>query len=249
MTPHDRARAAKASARAAQDKLSTTPAAAAAPSQGRYYTPLVSKLAVSLAVDLATVSGTGVGGRVTARDVRAAAAGRRPAAAPATAAARGARSSTRSLKRTFESQFTALDTRGSATGIGIRVSRTVTVDAYAANPLADEMRQAVPENFAAARRATGEEPPTLFAGGDLPLFTTAGFDPNDLLALPWVARHAAARASASEAADLFERFGETSEKTYWAAEMACGNQEGPILYRRRAAAWLAQGAHALQGGA
>ncbi|PYH01221.1 2-oxoglutarate dehydrogenase, E2 component, dihydrolipoamide succinyltransferase [Arthrobacter stackebrandtii] len=55
--------------------------APAVPPAGRYYTPLVRKLARQLTVDLAAVAGTGIGGRVRAEDVKAAAAQPSPAAA------------------------------------------------------------------------------------------------------------------------------------------------------------------------
>ncbi|POH59229.1 2-oxo acid dehydrogenase subunit E2 [Arthrobacter glacialis] len=53
---------------------------------GRYFTPLVRKLARELKVDLASVAGTGIGGRVRGDDVRAAAA---PAVIAATTGLRG----------------------------------------------------------------------------------------------------------------------------------------------------------------
>lgn len=65
-------------------------------------------------------------------------------------------------------------------------------DAYAPNPIADEIRDRDPYRF--EQVAAVKDPPKLFAGGtsDLPAFTASGIDPQLLLKLPVGIRHAAA---------------------------------------------------------
>lgn len=68
----------------------------------------------------------------------------------------------------------------------------MTVDPYAPNALADEVRERDPLRF--EKVAAVKEPPKLFAGGtsDIPAFTASGIDPQHLLKLPVGIRHAAA---------------------------------------------------------
>lgn len=93
----------------------------------------------------------------------------------------------------------------------------VEIDVFARNPLIDDMRQAVPSQYAQAvkRKRTV---PTLFATSDLPLFTASGIDPSLLLQLPWVVRHAAASiAAGGEVSRLFEDFAPPGEESFEAA--------------------------------
>lgn len=68
----------------------------------------------------------------------------------------------------------------------------MTIDNYAANPLAERARLMDPTRFELVSAVV--EPPKLFAGGraDLPAFTASGIDPSLLLKLPAGMRHAAA---------------------------------------------------------
>jgi hypothetical protein len=65
-------------------------------------------------------------------------------------------------------------------------------DEFRANPLVDDLRRTHPSLYAVA---LGEAPPpTLFASGDLPVYTASGVDSAILASIPWMARHAVASA-------------------------------------------------------
>lgn len=189
-------------------------------------TPLVRKLASAHAVDLAGVTGTGAGGRITTADVRRAA-GVTPKSGAAAIRRRP------SLVITQASRWS----RHTSSGSGFLVERReVSVDVYGPNPLVDEVRQANPEPYAeAVQRGTA---PTLFTTGDLPLFTAFGGDPALLEQLPWIARHAAAQATAARATEIFETFGTPSEQTWAAAQRQFPADPGVLAYQRRVDDWL-----------
>jgi hypothetical protein len=81
------------------------------------------------------------------------------------------------------------------------------VDPWAANGLADEYREAYPEDFAIATRVNGPVPKMFVAGkADLPDMVSAGYDPAALMRVPWRMRHyVAAEPVASTAHALIEK--------------------------------------------
>ncbi len=84
----------------------------------------------------------------------------------------------------------------------------MTVNLYAANPLADAAREGDPAWYAAISAAVPA--PKMFAGGtaDLPAFTASGIDPQLLLRLPYGVRHAAAaEPNLAAAHTMFESYG------------------------------------------
>lgn len=184
-------------------------------------TPRVRALANREGVALAAVVGTGAGGRITERDVRAAS----------------------------SQQPRALRALGSAGPVGFQMTvasafaptRNVTINPYAVNPLADDLRQLYPAQYAAA--AAGPTPiPTLFPTGSLPVFTAADVDPGALSALPWQARHVVARANRNDAVAIINDFtpGPSTDLTERAlfAAMCFGNDQENMAYRARLLAWL-----------
>lgn len=205
----------------------TPPAASGVTMPEPHVTPLVRKVAAQLAVDLSTVTGSGVGGRIKVEDIRAAAGtSHRPSAkarskpAPRAAAARAHRSP---LLQDRRSQF----------GYG-----TVQIDAFAVNPLLDDLKQIWPEDYAAAI-AHDRNVPTMFAGGDVPLFTAAGYEPELVLQLPWMVRHKAAIAGKpTEVAEIFERCGAGTLESVYAAELLAAPHDGLGAYMTRMKTWL-----------
>ncbi|OLT21400.1 hypothetical protein BJF81_02335 [Ornithinimicrobium sp. CNJ-824] len=184
----------------------------------QHHTPLVNALAARLGVDLATITGSGAGGRVTADDVRAAAPPRQSAPSP-------------------QVPPRATSARASGEKVTYRASNgeTVTVSTTALNPLLDEIKQSKPE---LARHMLAAQPaPTLFATGDLPVFTASGIDPSRLRELPWHVRHAAARADSRAALALFERFTPADEMRSAEAEMEHGHDSSNADYRDRMRHW------------
>jgi len=137
----------------------------------RNYSPNVQAEARRRGVHLASVQGTGAGGRVTTTDVRNAA----PTASPQAAAP------------------TAPSGRTCQTGSRFSRDTVIDLDLYGRNPLLDDLRQTVPAVYAAAMREG--PPPTMFGTGDLPPFTASGIDPQQLMRVPWFARHEAAAAT------------------------------------------------------
>lgn len=165
-------------------------------------------------VDLATITGTGAGGRVTLKDVRAAA-GTRSASPRAEAGPTPVHSEVITRPSLWDS------------------SKSVQVDLYATNPLVDDARQAIPTTY---QLAVSEGPaPTLFAAGDLPVFITSGADPKILLNLPWQARHGAAAASPAELSSLLEDY--VGSGAYM-AELDFGADPANKDYEARVSNWL-----------
>lgn len=112
----------------------------------------------------------------------------------------------------------------------------VALDATARNPLLEDLRQTVPHAYTAAMAESGGKPPTLFAAGDLPLFTASGYNPEVLLDLPWQARHAAAaEPDRAKFAAMFEEY--AGESGALAAVLEHGEDTQNLEYRRRVAAW------------
>jgi hypothetical protein len=105
---------------------------------------------------------------------------------------------------------------------------------YAANPLVEKARAEQPRHYEAAM---GEGPkPTLFVAGDVPVYVASGADPSLLLKLPWQARHAAARASAAELAQMFETYGGPDGDLN--AQLDLGGHAENAMYAQRVQNWL-----------
>ncbi|MEJ7831731.1 MAG: hypothetical protein WKF79_02360 [Nocardioides sp.] len=114
-------------------------------------------------------------------------------------------------------------------------SKHVDIDAYAANPLVDDLRQAAPQLY---ELAMGRSPaPTLFAGGNLPIFLASGEDPGALMSIPWIARHVAAAASADEFARLFEACSGEPKVAMANALLHYAKHTGNAVYRHRVDSW------------
>lgn len=113
--------------------------------------------------------------------------------------------------------------------------RTVDVDAYAANPLLDDLRQVLATDVANAEQRGPA--PTLFPSGDLPAFTTSGADPAVLAQLPWQARHAAAAAHTPELVEILEDCAPGPEAI---ANAIAHDSPGRAQYIARVDAWLRQ---------
>ncbi|RNL79168.1 hypothetical protein [Nocardioides marmorisolisilvae] len=79
----------------------------------------------------------------------------------------------------------------------------VRIDPWGRNPLAEDARQSLPMDYAAAL-TEGPVPKLFKAGGDLPAFIASGTDPSILLRLPWNARHAAAKADGAKLFQMVE---------------------------------------------
>jgi hypothetical protein len=108
-----------------------------------------------------------------------------------------------------------------------------TADAYRANPLVDDIRRERPALYAVA--AAEASPPTLFSGGDLPVYTASGVESAVLARIPWVARHAVASAPTSAAAyaiieDVSGEDGDLAAHRY-------ANSPGNREYENRVRAW------------
>lgn len=210
----------------------------------QHATPLVRKLAAQHSIDLGTVTGTGIAGRVTPADVRAA------------AVAKNVDPDARALaqsSRVPDDKLLAL----TGSGVDGKIIRE-DVDAYVArravvelqanrpiasapesgpfalNPLAEEARASRPKAHAAAM--TEGPKPSLFVSGDLPVYMVSGADPQLLLKLPWQARHPAARATASELADMFETYGGPDGPL--GAELELGNHPENLAYADRVKRWV-----------
>lgn len=109
---------------------------------------------------------------------------------------------------------------------------------YARNPLIAQV-QTERRVYASAVEASGGATPTLFHSGDVPAFTASGLDPNLLLQIPWMARHAAA--AETDRARVLELFEELSgpDGAVLASEFEshAGNKE----YANRVMAWQSAG--------
>jgi hypothetical protein len=204
----------EADVRAAAE-LATTSLSAAEHDTGPYVTPAVRKLAASGGIELSTLTGTGVGGRISAKDVRAAIERARPRLASVLAIARP----TRAVE--MGSEFDSVK---------------VKVDPYARNPLLDDARQS--SAFAYAEAAKDGPAPTLFNSGDLPIYLASGADPTLLMRLPWWVRHPAASASAAGLAGALERFGGGRDEDWVDAQITYGGDSDNRAYRDRVYNWL-----------
>lgn len=180
-------------------------------------TPLVTRMAHQAGIALSDIRGTGVGGRITAADVRRTAG--KTVARPRAAAPVRPRPHLQVQMNSYWS----------------RARVPVTVDVYGLNPVAEDLKQVAPQQYAAALARSPL--PTLFVTGDLPLFTASGMDPELLLQLPWVARHAAASASLSDANELFETYGAPTAETWDASLMAFCLDPAVVGYENRMRAW------------
>lgn len=203
-------------------------------------TPAALAVARQLGVDLRTARATGPGGAITVADAYRAA-GRSEDAARWEARRQPGRSRSAAAHRPMpRSAVASAPTRPhlivSQRSLWTRENTMVDVDAYGPNPVAEDLRQVAPNQYTAAIQRSGA-PPTLFATGDLPLFTTSGMDPQLLMQLPYVARHAAAAASAPEASELFETYGAPSRETWDAALMTFCLEPANLAYENRLLAW------------
>jgi hypothetical protein len=186
----------------------------------------VQKIVDRYGVDLAKVQGTGKGGRLTPDDVlNACAAGRQKQQASA---------------RPVAPQVAAPQA-------GPRPPAGADPKLYARNPLVDEA-SALPGGRRLVTNAAKNDPsvPTLFASGDLPVFTASGVDPSALLSVPWYARHAVAAApSRAEAFGLIEAYsgpdGDIAAKLEGTAD-----HPGNLDYQGRVTEWLMRGETAAQ---
>jgi hypothetical protein len=165
-----------------------------------------------------TAERLGVGGRVRIQDVQAAAGRRRPLAL-----ATRPRPSLQVQQRSIWSSQ----------------NRSVTIDVFAANPLADDLRQVDPARYEAAKRRGGPVP-TVFVTGDLPAATTAGIDPQLLAGVPYVARHALMNAAAGDAVAMLEAYGAATADAWDAAYFAHCLDPGILAYEHRLTAWAAE---------
>ncbi len=177
-----------------------------------YVTPLVRAKASEFGVDLASIKGTGVGGRITVDDVYTAAG---PEARQARESRRAADSATgqRPASRPYAASGTPklVQVTQSAFARGSAVA-PVRIDAFATNPLIDDLKQYRPEWYDAAVKFDPRVPTMFESGGDVPLFTAGGFDPYMLLRLPWAVRHLAAMTdNPKRIAEIFERCGSGTE--------------------------------------
>jgi hypothetical protein len=196
-----------------------------------HVTPLVRQLAERHGVALASVKGTGTGGRVTRDDVLRVAAAQAAEqdpytvlfgddgssrfddtpAPPAPTPTRVAAAVPTSGRLDYPSRFASGD-------------RLVQIDPYAPNPLLDDLRQSNGQTVQAATR--GGPPPTLFSGGDVPPYTASGNDPRALMKLPWMVRHAAAKANAAGWARIFDEYANDPDAAAMSAEAQdYGNSE------------------------
>ena len=132
------------------------------------------------------------------------------------------------------------DVKSASARQGVRSTATVaavlaqSTGPYAANPLVEEARAEQPRHYEAAM---GEGPkPTLFVAGDVPVYVASGADPSLLLKLPWQARHAAARASAAELAQMFETYGGPDGDLN--AQLDLGGHPENAMYAQRVQSWL-----------
>lgn len=176
----------------------STPTAFGSTADGRRYSPAVAAMATARGIDLDKVGSSEDPGRISMRDVLAAAADRSKAGA-----ARGPMPVT---PQGYAPPRSAADVRARTVEVPSQFvrDRTVTIDPYGPNPLLEDLRQANPELAAAAE--ANRPPPSLFeSGGDLPPFTASGIDPSEVLRVPYVARHAVASAeTAAKALQILE---------------------------------------------
>jgi len=110
---------------------------------------------------------------------------------------------------------------------------------YQLNPHVEQSRTKDPLGYTDAVEASSNTP-TLFASGDLPPFTASGTDPEELLKVPWYARHrVAATASKLEAAELLATY--SGEDGLTAALLDCADDPGNDEYASRVREWLTNG--------
>jgi hypothetical protein len=110
-------------------------------------------------------------------------------------------------------------------------TRLVQLDVYGTNPLVEDARQSTGAYASAIRESA---PPTMFADGDLPVFTASGVDPRELLKVPWYARHAVAAApSAATVLEAIEHF--AHDAIDWEGKY---QHNGALDYTTRVSTWL-----------
>ncbi|MGX7681343.1 E3 binding domain-containing protein [Jatrophihabitans sp. DSM 45814] len=192
----------------------------------RTYTPAVLKVAMTYGVDLATVQATGPGGRVSLRDVEA-------AAAPTRAIVAQSKTHTRA-------EGVAAASGQTVEVVSRFTGKRIQLNPRAANPLVDDLRISSPSNYALAK--TEATMPTLFESGDTPPFCGTDIDPRMLLQLPWQARHPAAReTNRARAMEIFEAcagpYGDAEAATRYGADP--DNQEYFSRVRQWASGQLA----------
>lgn len=108
------------------------------------------------------------------------------------------------------------------------------------NPLVDDLRQTSGSTVYAEAAKFGGQIPTLFTSGDLPVATSSGLDPRELLRVPWYGRHAVAAApTLAEAQDLID---DLSEPGHLRDEYEA--TEGVRDYRARVEQWALGGVEA-----
>jgi hypothetical protein len=179
----------------------------------RTYTPPVLAAAARLGVDLERLAGTGAGGRVSVKDVHAAAGTSRPAHLPPRNEA-PARRQPVEMKSHWDPQ------------------QTILLDVYGPNPIVEDARLSL---AAISKGALAQAPaPTLFADGDLPPFLASGVNPSELLKVPWYARHAvAATPDASKVLGAIEQFAHDPYDFFGEYE-----HQGAMDYVTRVQNWL-----------
>jgi 2-oxoacid dehydrogenase-like protein with E3 subunit-binding domain len=195
-----------------------------------YATPLCRKLAAQHGVDLTTLSGSGVAGRVTADDVRRAAGVPTHADQRATAAIRQvSRPAVTASTRRVPSAFARIGA----------VDSNVELDVMGRNPLLEDLQKSDGTTYARAVRNNADvPPPTLFAGGDLPVMCASGIDPSELMRLPWVARHpAAAEPDRGKVAAIFEACAGDGQDAWNQAGLIGLNHRGNRDYTARMKTW------------
>jgi hypothetical protein len=104
-------------------------------------------------------------------------------------------------------------------------------DAYAVNPLVDQVRPWP----VMASAGQGGPLPSLFESGDTPPLTASGLPPERLLDLPWQARHAvAAERDPGAALEAFERYVNSPDE----AAVDFAGHGGNRMYETRVNEWL-----------
>ncbi|MGC5012976.1 E3 binding domain-containing protein [Streptosporangium sp. DT93] len=202
----------------------------------------VAKVAARLNVDMSKIPGTGPGGAVRYVDVLQAS---RQAAAKLADQARLLNVDMATVQGTgpngqivYEDIIRARAARpanpqAASTPKATAKRRLPRVDA-SRNPLVAAAQAGA---GAAHLDAYAQMPPTLFASGDLPPFTSSGIDPSALLSVPWYARHAiAGETDRGKAAELLEAYSGPDGDVAAQAD-AVSSHAGNHDYRLRVDEW------------